>query len=105
MRIRNAAIEYIAEPLKAVFAFKGKYNARPMWNTAVHLTGDAGTEATGLSTPPQILGQIAEQLLHQHKASKRKQHHEKHLAGRPRQNVDEHEQCGHAQQTCWACPN
>ncbi len=49
MRIRNAAIEYIAEPLKAVFAFKGKYNARPMWNTAVHLTGDAGTEATGLS--------------------------------------------------------
>lgn len=49
MRIIKAELEYIAEPLKATFAFKGKYNARPMWNTAVKLTSDAGTTAIGLS--------------------------------------------------------
>ena len=49
MRIVNAEIEYIPEPLKATFAFKGKYNAKPMWNTAVRLTSDAGTTATGFS--------------------------------------------------------
>ena len=49
MRIVSAELEFIQEPLKATFAFKGKYNTKPMWNTAVRLTADSGAQATGLS--------------------------------------------------------
>ncbi|MEA4823351.1 MAG: hypothetical protein VB111_04465 [Clostridiaceae bacterium] len=49
MRIVKAELEFIEEPLKAVFAFKGKYNSRPMWNTVVRLTSDSGATATGIA--------------------------------------------------------
>lgn len=49
MRIVRAQIEAMEEPIRAAFAFKGKYSARPMWNTAVCLTGESGQRAIGLS--------------------------------------------------------
>ncbi|MDY5016830.1 MAG: hypothetical protein SO063_12330 [Eubacteriales bacterium] len=49
MRIVKAELEFIEEPLKAVFAFKGKYSAKPMWNTVVRLTSDSGVTATGVA--------------------------------------------------------
>ena len=49
MRIAAAEPEFIQEPLKAAFAFRGKYSAHPFWNTVVRLTADTGETAVGLS--------------------------------------------------------
>lgn len=49
MRITKSDIELIQEPIKAAFAFKGRYSAKPMWNTMVRLTGESGKSGLGLA--------------------------------------------------------
>ena len=49
MRIANAEIEALQEPLKSAFAFKGSASARPMWNTAVRLASEDGFHSLGLA--------------------------------------------------------
>ncbi|MBR6748265.1 MAG: L-alanine-DL-glutamate epimerase [Clostridia bacterium] len=49
MRIMKADIEFREEPIRAAFAFKGKYNAKPMWNIAVKLESDSGAVAYGVA--------------------------------------------------------
>ena len=49
MRITRYELEAIQEPIKAAFAFKGRSSAKPMWNTAVRLTGASGEAAAGMS--------------------------------------------------------
>jgi len=42
-------LEAIQEPIKSAFAFKGHSSVKPIWNTALHLTGFSGKTAMGSS--------------------------------------------------------